>query len=283
MSRLAKLALPGLALLASACDSTFFGDAEPDFNNPFTRGETQALEKGALRNLDSFMASERHPGFFYALGGDIDGAVLHVFDEGGNDQGSLQLSGVTRLDWRDLTLQDGQLLILSVAAGNASLLHFDEPAAPPPYDRSLTLAARTEIVLDSGSPGGCTAVAGPYEGPELTLLCGGRFYNLANDGGNPAMASLDGPFQPSQPSGTVQDFSISPRGGFAIVVGDERSLIAQRQDAGWSAAFTSRVSAIEPGADVPTPTAGSFAYNTVVTYIGGRDSDSGLLFGIFTP
>ena len=280
------LAAGGLA----ACDSTFFGEADPDFSNPFTEGEVQPLEADALSQVRAIAASQRHPGLLYALEDQTQLPRLEAFDEDGGSQGALRINNALRTQWRDLALRNDGLLLLDTGLRPARILRLAEPEAPPPYDAELAVNGELRFSLDEGAVGDCTGL-GAVRDPDapLWLLCGQRFYRLAGDfdaAGTVVATSADR-LQLRLEIGEIRDFSISPGGDFGLLTGSQRALVVQEgnlSQAQWGRRFSERPDVIAwEDSGFAAPQSGHFAFNGVVVYLAAPAQPQGQLFTIFTP
>lgn len=280
----------GLALLGG-CENTFFGDADPNFNSPFNEGEVNVLEPPSLTNLTMAVPSESHPGTFYAAE-DVTGQPrLVAFDDGGSAQGEVLLGGVIASGWIDLAIRDSQLLLLQNAGGTGVIHRYDEPTTPPPFSGDLERRDSLSFAFpDATSVDSCLGL-GAARGQNvrhLRLLCQGRFYRLSPDFGEAEVqvAVAEDAINLLRNPGNLQDFSVSPDGQFAMLVGSEQALVAQASDENepnWGSRFSGSPSTINWDESFSGPVSGSYAFNSVLVYLFAPGEDAGRSFAIFAP
>ena len=282
-ARLACLLFP----LLLGCDSTFLGEAEPDFNNPFTRGTSYALQEPALQQVAAVTASQRHPGVLYMLDSGA-GARLLATDEAGESLGEVRLTGVLRSGWQDLGLQDGRVLVLQTGPVNGRILRFPEPSSPPPFDTEVAEEDSMSFTLPDAAVSSCSGLGVTDMQTAIWLLCGNRLYQLQPSfGGNGVQtAAAAGGLSLKFDLGTLRDLSLSPGGQFVLLSGTERALTAQAasaEDPQWASQLSDKASLVEWPESFPAPEGGSFAFNSVLLYIVAPQMPQGQMFAIFNP
>jgi len=280
-----------LTLLLTACDSTFFGDAEPSFPSPFADGEVTPLEPAELTDLQDATASQRHPGIMYATETVTGTTQVVAFDEDGTAQGQFTLEGIERDGWKDLAIRDQQILLLQVAGNVGSVHRYDEPRNPSPFTGSTPLIDSLTFTLsDAADVSTCMALgaAKSQNAADIWLLCGARFYRLNPVFGSETtqIAQSEGRLELLLEIGEVRDFSISPGGQYALLVGSDLALIAQADDEenpAWADKLSNKSTQVAWNDDFAAPMAGTFAFNTVLLYLYAPAQPQGQLFAIFTP
>lgn len=276
------LPLAALAIgLFSACDLTLFGDSEPGLDNPFTRGSSVKIEDGSVTEPVAVIASQRYPGTLYALAD--NGLTLFALDDKGQAQGTIDLSGVSRNNWRDLALHNGNILILGSSAIAQNVIYrFDEPSNPPPFNAQISLNSSQSVFVGSLGLSTCESIGTAAELNQATLLCGNEFYRfeLANEGGT-ASAEAAG-LLPELPANVV-DFSVSPAGQFALLTLCDQLRVAQSSGDDWGDAFVGGGNRVEFDHEEFRAATSSFAFRgTLLHTLGKRDQDS-WIFTIFNP
>lgn len=288
MIRLLTLALA--ASFLGGCDSTFFGDTEGDFPSPFDDGEITALEPVELVHLRHATASQRFPGIMYATESVSGTTRIVAFDEDGSAQGGFNLDGVEREGWMDLAIQDQQVLLLQAVSGVGYIHRYAEPVNPSPFSGSQSLLDSLAFTLPDADVSSCLSVgaAKSQNASDLWLLCGSRFYRLASVFGDeqPQIAESAGRLDLLLDIGEIRDFSISPGGQFALLVGSQSALVAQadnEEEPLWATKFNTKASQLNWDDEFAPPMAGTFAFNTVLIYLLAPAEPAGLLLAIFTP
>lgn len=280
--RIHTFALVATSLIA-ACDSTVFGDAEPDLDNPFTEGTSEAVEAAELASPVALIASQRWPGTLYAIA-DENASVIYALDDSGKSQGQISIEDLPRGVWRDLAINNEQLLILDVASAQLLVHHINEPDTPPPFDAvSSRLSTQVISVAELSLPD-CRSLVTANSGSDGRLLCNEAdlySFELNNGDGNIAIASATGVFD-NLPS-TALDFSISPAGQFGLLTFEDGVRVAQSASQDWLAAFAGGGSAASFDSEDFEVSSSAFAFNGILLHSLGKDQDSGRIFSIFNP
>ena len=278
---------PSLILLASslllACDSTVFGDSVPGIDSPFSEGQSVPVEQAELAAPVALVASQRWPGTLYALA-DEGASVIHALDDQGKSQGQLNIADLPRGIWRDLAVNNEQLLILDVASAQLLVHHISEPDSPPPFDATLDRLSTQPITVAQLALPDCRALATGSGGSLATLMCNeADFYQFE-------LNNADGAVTVASPSGSLDglastplDFSVSPGGQFGLLTFADELRVAQSSNADWASAFASggRQALFDDEAFVPASS--SFAFNSILLHSLGSNDSSGLIFSIFNP
>ena len=281
---------PSLTLLAtasvlalSACDETFLGDAEPDLDNPFTQGTTEALEETALDAAVAITASQSWGGSLYAIADESD-ARIHALDDSGEDQGEFLITGLNRSTWLDLAVNNNHLLILDRQGGQVQIHSVAEPASPPPFQGEQAVLRTQTVTLPLLTLSGCSALGTGKSDDSVILLCGGTLYStpLASEDGATTSATEIGTLE--IPSSEIVDFSISPGGQYALLTTASNMQVAQSNGSNWAEALNSGARIANYGDADITPVSGAFAFNGILLHALGSDSNAeGTLFNIFNP
>lgn len=283
-------ALAALAMVLSGCDASFFGEASPDFDNPFTLGEVTVLQPAELAGISALTASQRHPGALYALEQGSGQAQVVAFNDDGDGQGRILIQDQPRGLWQDLALRDEALLILTADEDLGTILRVPEPRDPPPFAAELAVEQQLQFTLPDAAPSSCFGLASAAEGGPLWLLCANNsLYRLTADfaAQEPLLAVAEGVFAPRVDIGSQRDFSLSPGGEFGLLTGSIAALVVQRRseaDPQWASRINGQPEEIRwQGADFANPRSGHFAFNSVLVYLAAPDQPQGRLFAIFTP
>lgn len=278
-----------LAALAS-CDASFFGEASPDFDNPFTTGQVSVLQPAELAGISALAASQRHPGTLYGLEQGSGQAQVVAFNDDGDGQGRLRIQEQQRGLWQDLALRDEALLILTSEGETGTILQLPEPTDAPPFDAEIAVDQQLQFTLPDASASSCFGLASAAEGGPLWLLCANNsLYRVAADfsAQEPLLAVAEGVFAPRVDIGSQRDFSLSPGGEFGLLTGSIAALVVQRRseaDPQWANSINAQPQEIRwEGADFANPRSGHFAFNSVLVYLAAPDQPQGRLFAIFTP
>ncbi len=281
---------PSLTLLVtasvialSACDETFLGDAEPDLDNPFTRGTTESLEEAALDAPVAITASQSWGGTLYAIADETDPRI-HALDDSGDDQGEFLITGLNRSTWLDLAVNNNHLLILDRQGGQVLVHSVAEPGNPPPFQGNQAVVRTQTVTLPLLSLSNCSALGIGKDDDTLILLCGGALYStpLASEDGTTTSATQIGTLE--TPSSEIVDFSISPGGQYALLTTASNMQVAQSNGSNWAQALNSGARVANYGDADITPVSGAFAFNGILLHALGDDSNSeGALFNIFNP
>lgn len=286
MIRVAALAI----VVLSGCDASFFGEASPDFDNPFTLGEVTVLQPAELAGISALAASQRHPGALYGLEQGSGQAQIVSFNDDGDGQGRILLQDEQRGLWQDLAMRDEALLILTSDGDLGRILRIPEPRDPPPFAAELTVEQELQFTLPDAAPSSCFGLASAAEGGPLWLLCANNSLYRLNaefEAPEPLQAVAEGVFAPRVDIGSQRDFSLSPGGEFGLLTGSIAALVVQRRseaDPQWAREVNGQPEEIRwQGADFANPRSGHFAFNSVLVYLAAPDQPQGRLFAIFTP